>query len=123
MKFVPAIVLLGAAAALAVVALRAPERTYVAPTVAEVQAHAPAPRTIPVATPPGCAIRTFDVAGMCCNGCTGKIHARLAAAPGVVAAAVDFEAGTAQALVPSDADVAALAGVLSFDKYSATPRP
>lgn len=115
--------LLLAGGALAWVALRAPERVYVAPKPAEVQAHVPAPTALAAEVPAGCAVRTFEVEGMCCTGCTGKLYARLKAEPGVVDAAVDFERGIALAIVPEDADLAALAGALSFDKYSARPRP
>ena len=122
MKTLSLIVLLAAGVALGLVALRAPEREYVPPTLAEVQTHVPAPTALPAEVPVGCTLRTLDVEGMCCTGCTGKLYARLKTVPGVVAGAVDFEAGTAQAYVAAGADAAALATALSFDKYRATLR-
>jgi hypothetical protein len=122
-KLLPVSVLSLAAAALGWVALRAPAQDYVAPKATEVQAHVPAPRALRSAPPEGCAIRTLDVAGMCCTGCTGKLHARLMAEPGVVDAAVDFEQGIAQAIVPVSSDAVALERALTFGKYTATLRP
>ena len=122
-KLLPLSVLAIAGLALGWVALRAPDRGYVAPKPAEVQAHVPAPRELRSTAPAGCVVRTLDVDGMCCTGCTGKLYARLKAQPGVVDAAVDFDRGIAQAIVPEEADVEGLARALSFDKYSARPRP
>jgi len=119
----PLSVLFLAGGALAWVALRAPARDYVAPSPAEVRAHVPAPTSLSVAPPAGFAVRTLEVEGMCCTGCTGKLYAKLRAEPGVADAAVDFERGIAMAVVPESADVEALARALSFDKYQAHPRP
>ena len=116
------VVLGGAAAALGWVALRSPETDYVAPTVAEVQAHVPAPTSLVGEVPAGCVVRAFDVEGMCCTGCTGKLYAALRALPEVRQAAVSFEGGTAEVVVPEDADPAHVAAALNFDKYRATPR-
>lgn len=117
------VVLGGAAAALGWVALRSPEADYVAPTVAEVQAHVPAPTALVGEVPAGSVVRAFDVEGMCCNGCTGKLYATLRALPEVSQAAVSFEDGTAEVVVPESADPAPIAAALTFEKYRATLRP
>ena len=70
----------------------------------------------------GQVVRTFEVSGMCCDGCPGKLYSALQAVPGVVKAAVSFEEGTASALVSTDVDSAQLEVALTFDKYSATLR-
>ena len=68
-------------------------------------------------------VRVFDVEGMCCGGCAPKVFKALTAQPGVRAAAVDFDSHTARAIVPADADVAALERALTFDDYVAKARP
>jgi hypothetical protein len=120
-----ALLVLLAAAALGLgwIVLRTPEPSYVAPTPQEVAAHQPAPRTLSSSVPAGFRIQSFAVDGMCCTGCTGKLYARLKAEPGVLGAAVDFEAGLAQAIVPETSDPHALEHVLTFDKYTAKLRP
>ena len=45
--------------------------------------------------------------------------AALKGVPGVTEAAVDFDSGTASALVPESLDVEVLVASLHFDKYSA----
>ncbi len=122
-KLIPIAVIAAAGIALGYVALRAPKQEYVAPTLAEVEAHAPAPKTIAGALPAGCVVRAFAVEGMCCQGCTGKIYKRLVQTEGVVQAAVDFDSGTARVIVPETVDVAQLESVLHFDKYSAKRMP
>lgn len=122
-KLLPYAALALAAAALAVVALRAPARDYVAPTVADVEAHRAAPRTLPGEIPAGCTVRTIEVGGMCCTGCTGKLYDRLRATPGFVEGAVRFEDGTAQVVMSKDADPKAFVEALRFDKYVATLKP
>jgi copper chaperone CopZ len=117
------IVLGGAAAALGWVALRTPASDYVAPTLAEVQAHVPAPTSLGGEVPAGSVVRSFDVEGMCCTGCTGKLYASLRALPEVSQAAVSFEDGTAEVVVPAEADPAPIAAALCFEKYRATLRP
>jgi copper chaperone CopZ len=83
----------------------------------------PAPKTLAADVPEGCVVRNLAVEGMCCTGCTGKLYARLKTMPGLVAAAVDFEGGLAQAIVPASSDPHALEAVLTFDKYTAKLRP
>jgi len=61
----------------------------------------------------------FEVANMCCDGCTGKLYARLTEVDGVREACVDFHSGTAGALVAAEADLDALGRALNFDKYVA----
>ncbi len=60
---------------------------------------------------------------MCCTGCTGKLYERLKEKPGFVAAAVNFEAGLAQVVIPKDADPEAFVAALRFEKYDAKLRP
>lgn len=122
MKVLPLVLLGTAGAALAFVAWRAPAPTYIAPTSAEVLAHEPAPQELVGEVPAGCIVRTFEVQGMCCTGCTGKLYERLKAVPGVVNAAVNFEKGVAEVVVPQDADVAPLVTAMHFEKYVAKPR-
>ena len=112
-----------AGAALAWVALRSPEPDYQAPTSAEIAAHVPAPTVIAGEIPAGSLVRTFDVEGMCCGGCTGKLYQSLRAVPGVSQAAVRFQDGVAEVVVPQELDPALLAEALTFDKYSASLRP
>ena len=103
------------------IALRAPQPTHVA---LELEGE-PAPSVVPVAltgpVPAGHVAYGFEVEGMCCTGCTKKLHDALLAVDGVVAAAVSFRAGTVQALAPEGFDVEALAAALNFDKYRAVP--
>jgi copper chaperone CopZ len=113
----------GAAGVLGWVALRSPQPDYAAPTLAEVQAHVPAPTSLVGEVPAGSVVRAFDVEGMCCSGCTGKLYASLRALPEVSQAAVSFEDGTAQVVVPAGLEVERIAAALSFEKYSATLRP
>jgi copper chaperone CopZ len=122
-KLLPIAVIAAAGIALGYVALRAPTREYVAPTLAEVEAHAPAPTTLVGEVPAGCVVRAFAVEGMCCQGCTGKIYKRLKATSGVVQAAVDFEGSIAQVVVSETTDIALVESALTFDKYSAKRMP
>ena len=68
-------------------------------------------------------VRVFDVEGMCCTGCSGKLHAALLDVAGVREAAIDFESGTASALALESVDPRALETALNFDKYTAKARP
>ena len=117
MRILPFLFLATAGAILAWVALKAPEPSYIPPRPEEFD-----PRHVPVVIvgdiPAGHVVRTFQVEGMCCNGCGGKLFDALKAIPEVTKAAVDFESKTATALVPEDLDTAVLASALSFDKYS-----
>lgn len=124
MRLVPVLLLVAAGGVCAWIAFRAPEPDYVPPSApGAVQAAASVPSALPEEVPEGMAVRTLDVEGMCCNGCTAKLHAALVALPDVSAAAVSFETGRAQALVPADADPAELVDALCFDKYAARLRP
>jgi copper chaperone CopZ len=108
--------LLAVGGVLGTVAVRARERSYVVP-------ERPAPRSIPSAlsgeVPPGYAVRTFAVEGICCQGCSSKLHGALMAVEGVREAAVDPLAEVATALVPEQLSTERLAAALTFDKYSA----
>ena len=119
MKILPLALLGGAGLVLGYVAWRAPARDYVAPTPAEIEAHAPAPQALEGAIPEGCVVRTIEVQGMCCTGCTGKLYARLERTAGFVKGAVSFERGVAEVVLPEDADPAPFVAALSFDKYDA----
>jgi hypothetical protein len=112
-------VLLTAAGVLGAIALRAPEPTYVAPVQA---APAAIPLALEGAAPEGCELRTFAVDGICCQGCSSKLHGALLAVDGVRAAAVDPLKAEASAWVRSDVPVAALEAALTFDKYTARAR-
>jgi copper chaperone CopZ len=117
MKYLGLLLLLCAGGILAWLGLRASEPTYVAPRL---------PADVPVALsgelPPGCEVRTFDVAGMCCSGCSAKLYAALTLVDGVRAAAIDVNLGTAEVVVPTDAPTEPLLAALAFDAYNATLR-
>jgi copper chaperone CopZ len=123
LKTIPIVIIAIAGSALGYIAMRAPAPTYVAPTPQEIEAHVPAPTTLSAEVPPGFLVRTFKVEGMCCTGCTGKIYKRLKESPDVVDAAVSFDKGIAQVVVPKEADVAKLEDVMHFDKYVAKAQP
>jgi copper chaperone CopZ len=108
---------------LAIVAVRTPKPDYVAPTLADVEAHKPAPQELEGPTPEGCQVLTIEVKGMCCTGCTGKLYDRLRATPGFVQGAVSFEEGVARVVVTKDAEPSSFAQSLQFDKYAATWKP
>lgn len=122
-KILPFVVLGSAGLALAWVAWRAPARDYVAPTAQEIEAHVAAPQALDGELPAGSVVRTIEVSGMCCTGCTGKLYARLEATPGFVKAAVSFERGVAELALPGGADPAPFVAALQFDKYDAKLRP
>jgi copper chaperone CopZ len=118
MKYLGLLLLLAAGGALGWLGLRADAPDYVAPRPAE---------SVPVAltgeVPAGFAVRTFDVSGMCCTGCSAKLYAAVTRVEGVRAAAVDPAVGTAQVMVPANAPLAPLAAALTFDVYTAEVRP
>jgi copper chaperone CopZ len=120
MKLLLALILLTAGALTWVVATR-PAPTFAAPEPAPA-AFAPAPTVLVHGPAPGQIEQDFDVQGMCCKGCTGKLHARLLAVEGVREAAVDFETGSARVVTDADVSTATLVSALSFEKYNATPR-
>ncbi len=104
-----------AAAVLTAIALRAPEPTYEAPRAV--------PRHLEATPSAGQLLRTFEVAGMCCDGCSGRLYAATLKQPGLSAAAIRVEEGLLEVLCAADLDPAALAGALTFDKYTVTPLP
>jgi len=122
-KVLPYLALALAGTGLAVIAFRAPGQNYVAPTVADVEAHHAAPQRLEGEIPAGCTVLTIQVSGMCCTGCTGKLYDRLRLTPGFVEGAVSFQDGIAQVVVSKDADSEAFVSALQFDKYEATRSP
>ena len=117
MKFLPLVGLALAGVVLATIALRAPPRDYVAPSAEEVEAHRPAPQNLHGDLPANCVVRTIEVKGMCCLGCTGRVYDRLKETPGFVDAAVSLERGVAEIVLPKDSDPNAFVAALRFDKY------
>ena len=116
MKALLTLCLVAAAGATAWIVAHAPAQTYQPPSV---EAAAPVPSRL-TREPTGDEKRVvFDVANMCCDGCTGKLYARLTELDAVREACVDFQSGTAGALVAAGADLDALERALSFDKYVA----
>lgn len=113
------VLLLAAGGVLGTVAVLARERTYVVPEHEE-------PRSIPLAlsgdVPSGYDVRTFDVEGICCQGCSSKLHGALLAVEGVREAAVDPLKHEVTALVRDDLADARLEAALTFDKYTAKAR-
>lgn len=122
MKLLTPALLLASAGALAWVAVRSPEPSY-QPIPEERPAPEHVPKALSGAVPAGYVVRTFEVEGMCCQGCPGKLWNAVTDVPGVVEAAVDFETGSAEAVVPSDLDVACLETAMTFDEYRARARP
>lgn len=120
MKLTLSLLLLAAGGLIWVLATRGAP-TFVPPAEAQTT-YAPAPTVLVHGPAAGQVERDFDVEGMCCKGCTGKLHARLVALPGVHEAAVDFDSGTALVVADSELSVASLQAALTFDKYTATPR-
>ena len=123
MKVLPYVALSLVAVVLTAIAFRAPARDYVAPAAADVEAHHPAPQSLQGEIPEGCTVRTIEVSGMCCLGCTGKLYDRLRPIPGFVDGAVSFEDGVARVVMSKDAEPEAFASALRFDKYEAKLLP
>lgn len=119
MKSLAVFLLLAAGALVWVLATRG-ERTF--ERTAEEAPVLPAPTVLVHGAGPGQVERDFDVAGMCCKNCTGKLFASVTALPGVREAAVDFDTGLAQVVVDAEVDPERVRAALSFGKYSATPR-
>lgn len=99
---------------LGAIALRARQRTYAAPGAAG---------TLPLAiegeVAEGLVIRTFEVDGICCPSCSGKLHAALASVAGIQRVAVDPSTKRVQVLVPLEVSPERLAEALTFDDYVA----
>ena len=117
MKLLLALPLVLAGAALGWIALSAEDPTYQPPVPGVVTNVVP--KTLSGEVPDGMVVRRFQVTGMCCDGCTGKLYRSLAEVDGVQEAAVDFLTTSASAVVPADADVQTLLAALEFDKYTA----
>lgn len=98
------------------VAWRAEPPTYQAPAAAP-------PAQLSGEVPAGFRVASFEVGGMCCSSCSGKLHAALTAVAGVREAAVDFDSATAAAVVPESLSDDVLLAALNVDKYTARPRP
>ena len=108
---------LAAGGVLGTIAVRARERTYVVPVT-----PASVPLVLSGTVPDGCVVRAFDVEGICCQGCSGKLHGALSAVAGVEEVAVDPLAHVVSAVVRADVPEAQLETALTFDKYSVRPR-
>ena len=115
----PALLLLAAAGAGWLVLTRSGP-TYVPPQE-QPTVYAPAPTVLTRPAAAGEEVLALDVEGMCCKSCAGKLHARLLEQPGVRLAAVDFDAGRAEAVVEAGIQAATLAAALTFEKYTARP--
>lgn len=95
------------------------ERSFAAPP--EEAPVVPAPTVLVHGAGPGQVERAYEVEGMCCTNCTGKLHRSVTSVAGVREAAVDFERGTALVVVDEGTDGEAVLAALNFDKYTATP--
>ena len=117
MKLLGPALLLLVGALLAFIAWRTDDPTYQAPVRAEV------PEVVPVALsgdlPEGDVVRAFEVEGICCDGCSGKLYAALQPIEGVDEIAVDTILHRVEVVAREDLDVARLAAALTFDKYTA----
>ncbi len=120
MKYLGISIILLAGAVLGIVAWRAETPDYVPPRLVE------APDRVPVRlsadVPEGCVVRSFEIEGICCDGCGGKLFVALTSLEEVREAAVDPILGLAQAVVPAGLDTARLEQALTFSKYSARLR-
>jgi len=81
-----------------------------------------APHALSGEVPAGFVVQTLEIEGMCCEGCTRKLHTALMEVPGVREAAVDLLRNRAMAVLPADAPTAPLTAACSFDDYVATLR-
>jgi copper chaperone CopZ len=122
LRVLPILLVLVAGGVLGWIASRAPDQDYEPVVIEEADLGTYVPRALIGEIPDGHVVRTLDVSGMCCGGCSGKLYAALQETPGVMKAAVSFEDGTASALVPDDLETGQLEVALTFDKYSATLR-
>jgi len=111
------VLLFVAASVLAAVAFLARDPSYVAPTADE--GPPLVPHEVTGAVPAGFELLEFEVDGMCCYGCGGKLYARLTELEGVREAAVDTVRGRAEVIAASSSDPAEVTRALTFDKYTA----
>ena len=118
MKNLGLVLLVAAGAALAFIAFRAEDPTYVPPRIDEDRT---VPYELPAAVPAGMELFEYEVSGMCCNGCAEKLYARLVDVEAVEAAAVDSVTGVAQVFVSEAGAADAVLATLRWDKYEATP--
>lgn len=114
---VATLLLLLAALVLGGIALRAPEPQAAPPLLIRSDS---VPYELHGAVPPDCVVRTFEVEGMCCDGCAGKLHAAVSGVPGVEQAAVDSVMGRVQVVVPRGLELARIEKALTFDDYRVT---
>jgi len=88
-----------------------------------VEATPEPPESVPYAlsggVPAGSVVRTLEVDGICCGGCTGKLWLALHEVVEVQEVAIDPVLERVEAVVPAELDVAVLERALTFDKYSA----
>jgi copper chaperone CopZ len=119
MKTLVALLLLAIGALAWVLGTRG-ERSFERP--AEEAPVLPAPTVLVHGAGPGQVERDFDVEGMCCKSCTGKLFASVTAVPGVREAAVDFESASARVVVDEGTDPERVLAALNFGKYTTTPR-
>lgn len=94
------------------------EPTYSAPVV-DPEPPEVVPHTLSDDVPAGRIVRTFDIDGICCDGCPGELYVKLDQLEGIEAAAVDPVLEQASVVVSPDYDVAVVEAALTFGKYSA----
>lgn len=123
MKYLPYVLLAGAALVLGYIAWRSPAQSERPKLVSAADGSLQVPLAIVGTIPKGQIVREFAIEGMCCKGCSQKLYDALLAVPEVESAAVNFDAARAYALVPQSFDQARLCQVLTFDKYQATAEP
>jgi len=117
MKLLTALVAL-AGLALGLFALRAEEPTYVPPALEPAVVEA-APLAWEGEVPEGASLRTFEVEGMCCDGCAAKLYRRVGDVAGVHGVAIDPILGRAQVVVGDGVEDELVLDAFRFDKYAA----
>lgn len=120
MKIPPIVWVLAAGSVLAWIAIQSPTRDYKPLDLEEAPIEVPA--RLSGVVPAGSLVRAFDVEGMCCNGCAGKLATRLADVEGVGETAVDVKAGRVSVVAHEEVAIDDLLGLLNVDKYSASLR-
>ena len=121
MKISPLVWVVLAGALLAWIAIRSPERDY-QPLDPETELSTGVPARLSGVVPAGFVVRDFDVDGMCCNGCAGKLAGRLGEVEGVNETAVDVELGRVSVVAAESLAVEGLLALLNVEKYSASLR-